>query len=212
MNSNRLLLVATLLAASNLSAQKWEFGTGIGAGISSSKNITNTRGSADAKFATGLNASAWIANNSSNRWGGEFRYNYRTGGMELKSGSAKATFGAQSQSIHYDFHFHFSDTESFLRPFVGFGGGVKMFRGTGTEIAAQPLSAVALLTKTNDMRPMVSLAAGVKVKVSDRWGFRVEFHDFLTQFPSKVIQPNVGSRVSGWIHDYVPSFGVSYLF
>lgn len=209
----RFLIIASLLASSaNLMAQKWEFGTGLGAGISSTKKIENPRGDADTKFGTGVSASAWIANNVNERWGGEFRYNYRVGDMELKSGSAKATFASQAQSVHYDFHYHFANTDTMVRPFVGFGAGIKMFRGTGTEVAAQPLSNVALLTKTNDMRPMVSLAAGAKVKMNDRWGFRVEFHDFLTQFPSKIITPNVGSKVGGWMHDYVPVFGISYLF
>lgn len=208
-----MMFIALLLAGSStLLAQKWEFGGALGAGISSSKTITNPRGQADAKFDTGVAGSAWIANNVGPRWGGEFRYNYRLGDMKLVGGSAKASFAAQAQSIHYDFHYHFSDYESVVRPFVGFGAGVKMFRGTGTEIAAQPLGNIALLTKTDDMKPMVSLSVGVKVKLNDRWGVRGEFHDFLTQFPSRIIAPNVGSKAGGWLHDYTPMFGISYLF
>jgi hypothetical protein len=35
-------------------------------------------------------------------------------------------------------------------------------------------------------------------------------HDYLTPFPKEVITPNPPSKVSGWIHDIVPMFGLSY--
>jgi hypothetical protein len=40
---------------------------------------------------------------------------------------------------------------------------------------------------------------------------RVEVHDFATPFPKKVITPNLGAKVSGWIHDIVPMVGLSYV-
>ena len=41
---------------------------------------------------------------------------------------------------------------------------------------------------------------------------RVEVHDFLTPFPKQVIAPNQGAKVGGWLQDFVPMVGISYLF
>ena len=56
--------------------------------------------------------------------------------------------------------------ESAVRPFVAFGGGIKMYRGTGEEQVVQPLSNIALLTKAQDLTGMLSIGAGFKVKLS----------------------------------------------
>ena len=86
-----------------------------------------------------------------------------------------------------------------------------MYEGTGAEVAYQPLNEIALLTKTTDVRPLVSLGAGVKVNRGKKLGFRIELHDFLTPFPDKVIAPSQNSAVGGWIHDFVASAGISLL-
>lgn len=207
-----LTLAVCLTAGLPAFAQKWEFGGAIGGGFYTSQTVTSPAGSADAKFKTGLAGSAWLANNSSNHWGGEIRYDFQFGDMELSGNGAKANFGAQSHQIHYDFHWHAAPRDARVRPFAAFGAGIKVYRGTGTETLTQPLSRIALLTRTQDVRPLVSLGAGVKVKISNNVQFRVEIHDYLTPFPKDVIAPALGASVGGWIHDFVPSFGLSILW
>jgi len=207
------MLTGSLLAAGMCWGQKWEFGGGVGGGFYTSQNVTNSSaGSASAKIGAGIAAAAWLANTNTNRWGGEIRYDFQRGNLQLGSGGSGAAFGAQSHAIHYDIHLHFADSEYRVRPFVAFGGGMKMFQGTGREIAAQPLSRIALLTKTTDIRPMLSIGAGVKARLSDRWMLRAGVWNYMTQFPNKVIVPNVGSSVGGWMHDFTPMIGISYLF
>lgn len=212
MKAHHLLIAGALLAAVPAAyAQKWEFGGGAGGGFYTSQDVTNPAISGTAKIGTGITASAWLTNNTSEHWGGEIRYDFQQGDLQLKSGGGRATFSGLSHAVHYDFHLHFAPLEAAVRPFIAFGGGVKVFRGTGAEVASQPLNNLALLTKTTDLRPMASVGAGIKF-TGRRLGFRIEAHDYLTPFPDKVIAPAMNSSVSGWIHDFVLSAGVSILF
>jgi hypothetical protein len=87
---------------------------------------------------------------------------------------------------------------------------VKIYSGTGTEQAFQPLSNIALLTKTKEVKPMVSVGAGVKVSLAKSVNLRLEVHDYLTPFPQNVIAPAQGSKVSGWLSDLVFMAGLSF--
>jgi len=147
----RILLYTTIAALSLAPAfaQKYEFGVGGGGSFYQSKTITNARGNADAGFDNGWAATAYIGNNMYNHIGGELRYSYLHNDLKLSSGSATATFGGEAHAIHYDFLIHATPVKSTVRPYVAAGGGIKYYRGTGTEVQVQPMGNIALLTKTN---------------------------------------------------------------
>jgi outer membrane protein W len=213
--TKRVVCMLPFLLATGLSAwgQKWEFGGGAGTGFYTSQTVTHTTaGNASAKIGSGLSATAWLANSTSDRWSGEIRYDYQRGDLKLSSGGANASFGAQAHTIQYDVHFHFAPREAQIRPFVAVGGGVKMFQGTGTEVAAQPLSRIALLTKATDLRPVVSVGAGIKARLGERWNLRAGVWNSMTPFPNKVIVPNSGSSVGGWLFNFTPMVGLGYMF
>ena len=193
-------------------AQKWEIGGAAGGSFYSSQSVQSPSGNADASVANGLAASAWLGNNSGNLLGGEFRYDYTGGGLSLSGNGASATFGARSQAFHYDFLIHFAPRAARIRPYVAFGGGVKIYSGTGTEQAYQPLEQIALLTKTSQTMGLISAGGGIKFNVSDHLQLRVEIHDYLTPFPKDVIAPAQGARVGGWLQQFVPTFGIAYVF
>lgn len=205
------VLCAAALAPAAL-AQKWEVGGGVGGSFFTSETVTNPSGNANASMATGLAASFWAGNSNSNRLGGEFRYDYENTGLKLSGNGTNVNFGADTHAVHYDFVMHFASSEARVRPFVAAGGGVKLFRGTGKEEAYQPLSNVALLTKTNQLEPLVSVGGGIKVVLSPGWLLRFEVHDYLTPFPKNVIAPAQGSKVGGWLQDFVAMVGVSAAF
>ena len=207
-----LVAAGALLAAPAAVAQKWEFGGGVGGSFYPAKTITNGSVTADVKTKTNVAASVWLENNIGNHWGGEARLDYTRGDLQLSSGGAEATFGSEAYAMHYDFQWHVTPPSSKVRPFLAAGAGVKYYRGIGTEVAVQPLSQFALLTKTTQLKPMVSAGAGVKFQVTPKLGLRVEVHDYLTPVPKDVIQPNVGSRIGGWMQDFVAMAGISYLF
>lgn len=193
-------------------AQRYDFGIHGGGSLYQKKTITNSRGTVDAGFSTGWLAGFTLGNDMHEHVGGEVRYNYLHNKMKLDSGSAKATFGGEAHAIHYDLLIYGSGREAPVRPYVAVGGGAKIYRGTGAEQAFQPLSNIAILTKTNDVRGLVSFGAGVKARLSDRMYLRVDVHDYLTPFPEKVITPASGSSVSGWLNNIVASVGIGWRF
>lgn len=210
MKMQLVMCAAALVLAPAGFAQKWEFGGGVGGGFYTSQTVSGPAGSADAKFNMGVAGSAWLGNTTSRRLGGELRYDYQMGDMHLGANGQTADFGAQTHAVHYDLVIQPRSTEGKIRPFAAVGGGVKVYRGTGTEQLYQPLQDIALLTKVYQVEPLVSVGGGLKFRFTDRIAFRLEVHDYLTPFPKNVIAPARNAKVGGWLQDIVPMFGVSF--
>jgi hypothetical protein len=175
---------------------------------------TRTTGSATANagFGTGLAAGFTVGHNMYERVGGEVRYTYLKNDLRLESGSEEVNFAGEVHALHYDLLIHASKFGSRIRPYVAFGGGMKYYRGTGSEAAFQPLMAFAILTRTSEVQPLVSAGGGVKIAISNRMVFRFDVHDFITPFPKEVITPGPGASISGWLHNIVPTAGISISF
>jgi len=205
------LLVFSAVLAPAAMAQSWEVGAGVGGGFYTSQDVTSSSGSASAKLQTGLAGSAWVGNTwKGTKWSGELRYDYGMSNLQLSSGGTNVSFGAHTQQFHYDIMWHATSSESRIRPYVAAGGGVKLYQGTGAQLAYQPLSNYALLTQQQDLTPLVSAGVGVKFQLSQHVQIRMDVHDYLSPFPKNVITPNVGAKVGGWLQDIVPMIGISY--
>jgi len=207
----RLLAVcsaAALLPAAM--AQNWEIGMGAGGSFYTSQDVTLGSDSASAKLKPGVAVSGYVGQNISDRWGGELRYSYGLGDLQLKTGSTEAVFGAETHTINYNFLMYAKPSESSVRPFISAGAGIKFYRGTGTETVTQPLSQFALLTKAGDLTGVVSVGGGVKAKIGSHAWLRFDVHDYMTPFPKQVITPNIGASAQGWIHDIVPMVSISF--
>jgi hypothetical protein len=59
---------------------------------------------------------------------------------------------------------------------------------------------------------MVSVGGGVKFAVTSAIQLRLDVHDYLTPFPKSVIAPAQGSKVGGWLSDFVAMAGLSFTF
>ena len=211
MNFIRLFAVcsaAALLPAAM--AQKWEVGLGAGGGFYTSQDVKLGSDSAAAKLKTSVAASVWAGNNINDRVGGELRYSYQLGDMQLKRGSTEAVFGAETHTINYNFVMYTKSSEASVRPFVSAGAGIKFYRGTGTENVTQPLSQYALLTQADDLTGVVSVGGGVKMRLGSRAWLRFDVHDYMSPFPKQIITPNAGASVGGWLHDIVPMVSVVF--
>jgi len=191
-------------------AQKWEVGVGAGGGFYTSQDVTLGSNSAAANFKTNVAGSVWVGQNISDRWGGELRYSYQPGDAQLKQNSAQASFGAEAHSVNYSLLLHTKPTSAKVRPFISGGAGIKFYRGTGTETITQSLSQYALLTKANDLTALVSVGGGVKVRLGTHAWLRLDVHDYMSPFPKKVITPNAGASVGGWLNDIVPMVAISF--
>lgn len=202
-----LLLAAAAAAAF---AQQWEVGGAVGGSFVPGVTATGPAGSATAGFKTGFTAGAFVGQNLYRHISGEIRYNYIQSDLQLKSGGTTAAFSGNTHAIYYDVRFHTSRRESRSQLYAAVGGGMKLFRGTGTEAAYQPLSQFAYLTKTQAVKPMLSVGGGVKFRLSPHTSLRTEIRDLFTPFPTQVITPAPGVTVGRFLHDFTPMVGISY--
>ena len=207
-----LLPVAPAWAQGEPPGPRYEVGGGVVGSFYDKKPFTSTGGNADAGFDRALGASMWIGHHMYPKISGEIRYDFLKNDMTLTGSGAKATFGGESHAVHYDLHFHFTEVGAKVRPFVLAGGGAKMFRGTGQERSFQPLSQIAVLTRTSETTALVTLGVGVKIQLSDRVLLRIDFRDNLSRFPKKVIAPNRGKGGDTWLNNFAPTAGLSLLF
>jgi len=169
--------------------------------------------SATTGFSPGTAFGAVVGHNASNWLSGEFRYTYRDSELKLSSGGTDANFSGVAHIAHYDLAMHPRPKHgSKALPFFAVGGGLKLYRGTGHEVAYQPLDHIALLTKTQQAKPMISVGGGVKMVLGPRLVLHAEVHDYITTFRKDVIAPLPGTKISGWLNDIVPMFGISYIF
>jgi hypothetical protein len=205
-----VMFLASLAAAPAALAQTWEVGVAGGGSFYTSETVQNPAGNGSAGLGDGFGVSAWLGNSVTSVIGGELRYDYEHSNLRLSSNGTSVNFGGQTNAIHYDFLLHFAPSESRVRPFVGAGAGVKLFSGTGTEEAFQPLSNLALLTKTTQLEPVISVGGGVKFALGKSATLRLEVHDYLSPFPTNIIAPAQGSKIGGWLSDFVVSAGLSF--
>lgn len=176
-----------------------------------SVGVSGPGGSGNVGPGLGFSGGFVLGQTLSNRWGGEFRYLYFRNDLELTSGSGKASLNGQAHAIHYDVLYYLSEPDARVRPYVAGGIGMKRYQGIGSEDPFQPLSSIALLTKTSQSMLMGDFGVGVKFRVGRRAMFRVEFRDYITGVPTKVITPSPGAEITGDIlHQWAPIFGVSW--
>jgi hypothetical protein len=205
-------VVLLAAAAACARAQQWEFG-GLGGGaFLNTVSVSAPAGSATAGFQAGVVAGGFLGQNISNHIGGEIRYEYFQSNLELKAGGASATFSGQAHAVHYDLLFHTHSTTSSVQVYAAVGGGMKLFRGTGTEVAQQPLYQYGYFTKTQNVKPLLDFGGGVKFNITKRLFLRFEVRDFLTGFPTAVLTPPLNVKYGTILQDIVPMVGLSYAF
>jgi hypothetical protein len=192
--------------------QQWEFGGGGGAGFLSSVNISSPYGSATTGLQNGLAAGVFFGQNLYPHISGEIYYEYLMSGLDIKSGGQQATFSGNSHTLHYDIVLHTNKKGSRTQLFAAFGGGMRIFRGTGTEQAYQPLYQFGYLTKTEQLKPMGTASVGVRFTLAKNLFLRTEFRDFITPFPTQVIAPAPGAKFGSILQTFVPMASLSYEF
>ena len=202
----------TLIFAFAGRAQQWEVGGAGGLGKYHNASVTSPAGTAGIGFATQAGGGLVIGENLYRWIGGEFRYTYRDGDLTVKSGGQEGSLEGRAHAIHYDMLFHGARKGSRFRPFAAAGAGIKVYQGVGRESAFQPLSRFALLTKTDQVEPLISFGGGVKCLVSKHAQFRADFRDYVTPAPDRLFVPAARGKLQGWRHDFVPLVGVSYVF
>lgn len=193
-------------------AQKWEFGVDGGAGFLNNVAVTGGTTSATAGFAPGFVAGAFLGENLYSHFSGEIRYEFMQSNLQLTSAGQNAQFDGAAHALHYDVVYHTggASTEKPVQLFGAVGGGVKVFVGTGTEEAWQPLSQFGYFTKTQTVKPMLTAAAGVNFRLGSKLFLRAEIRDFASAFPTAVLTPPQGVKYGSLLNEVVPMVSLVY--
>jgi hypothetical protein len=192
-------------------AQQWEVGGMGGASFLNSVAVSNSYGSARAGFQPGAAFGAYVGYDTYKHIGGELHYEFLQSNLKLSSGGQTATFSGMAHMLHYDVIFHTARSESKMQWFAAVGGGMKVFRGTGTENPSQDLEHFGFFTKTQEMKPMASVGGGLKWAITKRVFLRTEIRDYITMFPKGIITPPGPDTKYGFLlHDIVPMVGLSF--
>jgi len=192
--------------------REWEVGGAAGFGYMRNPTVNHPAGSATVGFDNQLAAGAVIGQDLYQHFSGELRYTFRDGDLLLKSGGQKANMDGDSHLVHYDVLFHALGRGSRFRPYAVAGGGIRLFRATGRESVSQPFSDFAFLTKTQEVKPLISVGAGVKFTFADHAAVRFDFREYISPFPEKLFVTAPGAKIRGWLYDSVPLVGLSFVF
>jgi len=210
----KFAITSLFLAVASFSAhgQQWEFGGLGGAAFLNTVPASGGSGSATAGFQQGAVFGGYLGQNISSHIAGQIRYEYMQSNLQLTSGGSKASFSGVGHALHYDILIHTNRRHSPVQFFVAVGGGMKIFDGTGTEAAYQPLSQFGYFTKTQTLKPMADFGGGMRVMINPHLYLTTEVRDFLTAFPTQVLTPPPGVKYSSLLHDVVPMASLSYVF
>jgi len=193
-------------------AQNWELGGLGGYGWYYNPSIIDPANSGRAGFPPRAAIGVVFAENMYNYIGGELRYLFRFGGPQLQSNGVTENATGYTNAITYDLLFHMTPRESNVRPFLAAGAGIKAFTGS-SQCLVQPLAGLAVLRPLTQVEPAIDLGGGLKYLLPKHIQVRLEFRVYMTPLPNEVIRPTGPlSAIHGWIYDFVPLAGISYVF
>jgi hypothetical protein len=199
-----------LLAIGAVHAQNREIGVLGGGAFLPGVPVQGAPVSVSAGRGPGPAAGAFFGQDLYSHFSGEIRYLFELRNLRLESGGASASFSGRAHVLQYEIQYHLRPRSERVRPFLAVGGGMKLFQGSGEEAAYQPLMQYAYLTHTQELKPLLSIGAGIKFLMARRMVLHVDLRDQITGFPSRTIAPAPGMTIKGWLHDFVPTVGLSW--
>lgn len=206
------LLVIIITRPSLALAADVEIGAAGGFGFYRDATITNAGGSARAGFGPRFVLSGVAGWDWSRHFAVEGRYIFQDGDAALRSQAQEANLDGDAQSAVAEFVFSAQPKSSRVRLFGAVGCGVKLYQATHQSTGPQPLTDFAVLHTASQAEPLLAYGGGIKYAIWERWLIRVEFREYTTPFPSRVITPSPGARLRGWMGDTVPTLGISRTF
>jgi hypothetical protein len=207
---NRMKYFCLVLVIGAVHAENREIGVLGGGAFLPGVPVQGAAVSVSAGLQPGPAAGAFFGQDLYSRVSGEIRYLFELRNLRLTSGGASATFSGRAHVLQYELQYHLRPRSERVRPFLAVGGGMKLFQGTGEENAYQPLMQYAYLTHTRELKPLLTVGAGFKMHLARRMILHVDLRDQITGFPSKTITPAPGMAIKGWLHDFVPTVGLSW--
>jgi hypothetical protein len=205
------ILVVGVSATLTCAGQEWEIGAGAGYGLYRNGSVYAGDNKATAGIRNRFALSGVLGQDRFEYFSGEIRYLYQDGDPFLSARGAKTNIQGQSHAIHYDVLAHVRPRHSRIRPYLAAGLGAKWYVVSGPANPSQPLGDIAQLASVTELKPLLTAGGGVKL----RFGavlIRLEFRDYITPFPKKVIAPVPFATARGLLQQFTPLAGVSYSF
>jgi len=190
-------------------AGDWEATAGAGFGIYHYVTFNSPAGSAEAGIGPRYALNAFVSRKLGPKLMVEGGWLFQDGDFELKSGSAKTAFDANTHAAYADVVWKFRPEESKFRPFIEGGSGAKFYRGI-EQPGPRPLAEFGSFHDGTDVRPLILLGAGVEWSMKPHLALRLDLREMTTPFPSSVIAPAPGVTFSGWLWDFVPTVGFTF--
>jgi hypothetical protein len=206
------IIGCVVLLASHGRAQQWEFGAIAGYGWNHDATIANGPASASAGFHPGFALGTVLGENMYNYIGGEFRYLFRWGSPLMDYQSTRTSATGYSNILTYDLLVHMTPRDNKIRPYVAAGAGIKIYTATNEQILNQPLQSFAVILPVTQVEPAISAGGGIKYRVARHVQIRADFRAYMTPLPNQLFRPTGPSVVRGWLFDFMPQAGISYLF
>ena len=191
--------------------QSWEIGAAAGYGLYRAASVYAPDGKATAGITNRFTLSGVLGQDRFEYFSGEVRYLYQDGDPFLRGSGGKTNIQGQSHAIHYDLLAHFSPRRSRIRPYLAVGLGAKWYVANGPENPAQPLSDIAQLAHTTELKGLLTGGGGVKLRFGAIM-VRLDFLDYITPFPKKLIVPAPFATARGLFQQFTPLVGASYTF
>jgi len=213
MRSNllRCLALAILLSYS-CPAQRWEIGGLGGFAWYQNATITNPTGSVEAGFTPKGAMGVVFGENMQKYIGGEVRWMLIFGQPLLRMDGIQANARGYTNLVSYDLLIHTAREKAKIRPFFAAGAGIKVYSATDRINLLQPLQGFAVLRRVNQTEPLISVGGGLKYGVHRHVQLRVEFRTYMTPTPDELFRRTLDSTIHGWVYNFVPTVGLSYLF
>ncbi|HWQ52990.1 MAG TPA: hypothetical protein VN442_04850 [Bryobacteraceae bacterium] len=208
----RILAVSLLTVSASLAQDTWQLGALAGYGFYRNVRVFSPEGRAQTGIRDRFVAGAVLTEDLYEHLSGEVRYIYQDGDPFLMARGIRQNIQGQSHTFHYDFLIHLRDRDQRVRPYVAVGAGAKLYRVSGSPQISQPLGEIATLTTEDDWRPLISVGGGVKLRVQERVTVSVDFRDYITTFPKRLIAPVPFGTARGLFQQFTPTVGLSYSF
>ncbi|MGO9971111.1 MAG: hypothetical protein ACLPY2_27945 [Bryobacteraceae bacterium] len=206
----RVLVPVAFCAAA--CAQQWEVGAVGGAGFLNTVPVSSPGASATAGFAAGATGGVYFGQSLYSSLSGEIRYDFFQSNLKLSGAGTSASFTGIAHAVHYDLIWHTRRKDSPTQYYLAVGGGMKLFQGLGSPEAYQPLMQFGYFTRTNSIKAMGTVAAGMTYRLAPRMFLRVELRDFISPFPTAVLTPAPGTKYGSILNNLTPMAGISYVF
>jgi hypothetical protein len=205
-------MVLAILSPTTCYAEQWEIG-GLGAyGWYHDATITTPARSESIGMAPKGAMGVVFAEDPYKYIGGEVRWLYIFGQPQIRVGGIELTRPGFSNVVHYDLIIHVTPQEAKLRPFFAVGGGVRVYSVRDRRDFNRPLFPCESRKSQNEAEALISAGGGLKYIVTHSLQVRMDFRTYLTPTPTDLFRPIGPSFTRGWIYNFVPSLGVSYLF